>query len=144
MVAPLQTSDFEETLQPELVFCDPASEYQPFYSKTFASATERELEVLLSISLMSGGAINLSDDLTKLNEAGLNLARKVVSAVSGSAAIPLDLFSNSMPSRWLQKLPHGGRFLLVNFISTAISLTTLLLKIEISQWFSKTMRSIPT
>ena len=66
--------------------------------------------------LMSGGAINLSDDLTKLNEAGLDLARKVVSAVSGSAAIPLDLFSNSMPSRWLQKLPHGGRFLLVNFM----------------------------
>ena len=112
----VETSDFEETLQPELVFCDPTSEYQPFYSKTFASATERELEVLLSISLVSGGAINLSDDLTKLNEAGLELARKVISAASGNAAIPLDLFSSAMPSRWLQKLPHGGRFLVVNFM----------------------------
>lgn len=112
----VETTDFKETIQPTLVFCDPKSEYKPFYSRTFAQSTERELEVLLSISIMSGGAINLSDDLTKLNEAGLNLARKVVSAVSGSAAIPLDLFSNSMPSRWLQKLPHGGRFLLVNFM----------------------------
>ena len=115
----VETSDHKETLQPVLVFCEPKSEYQPFYSKTFASATECELEVLLSISLMSGGAINLSDDLTKLNEAGLDLARKVVSAESGAAACPLDLFSSAMPSRWIQQLPHGGRFLVVNFTDEA-------------------------
>ena len=111
----VETSDYKETLQPQLISCRAQSQYNDSYSRTYASATENELKVLLSIVLMSGGAINLSDDLTKLNEIGLDLARKAVSAVPGDAAIPLDLFSNKMPSRWLQKLPHGGRYLVVNF-----------------------------
>ena len=67
---------------------------------------------------MAGGAVNLSDDLTKLNEAGLELARKVVSAESGEAAIPLDMFSAELPAKWQQKLAHGGRTLIVNWFDT--------------------------
>ncbi len=111
----VETSDHPETLQPVLVFCEPDSQYDPFYSQTFASARKNELEVLLSVTLMSGGAVNLSDDLTKLNEDGLDLARKVVSAESGEAAIPLDICSSARPARWLQKLAGGGRALLINW-----------------------------
>lgn len=115
----VETSDAEETLQPCLVFCQPDSEWKELYSKTFASAKECELEVLLSIALMSGGAINLSDNLPLLNESGLELARKVVSAEAGEAALPLDLFSANMPSLWQQKLFKGGRVLVVNWLDEA-------------------------
>jgi hypothetical protein len=115
----VETSDARETLQPCLVFCQPDSEWKDLYSKTFASAKECELEVLLSIALMSGGAINLSDNLPLLNESGLALARKVVSAEAGEAALPLDLFSAKMPSLWQQKLSAGGRVLAVNWLDEA-------------------------
>lgn len=110
-----ETSDHPDTLQPILVFVEPQAEHHPLAEKTFSSASERELEVLLSIVMMAGGAVNLSDDLTKLNEAGLNLARKVVAAESGDAAIPLDLFSSRLPAKWQQKLAKGGRTLIVNW-----------------------------
>ena len=111
----VETSPVPDSLQPCLVFCQPESGYQAFFSKTFASAKECELEVLLSVALMSGGAINLSDDLTLLNAAGLDLARKVVSAESGEAALPLDLFRSGIPALWQQKLSRGGRALVVNW-----------------------------
>ena len=71
--------------------------------------------MLLSIVIMTGGAVNLSDDLTLLNEAGLELAHKVVSAESGMPAVPLDLFQSDYPAVWLQKLANGGRLLIVNW-----------------------------
>ena len=111
----VETSDYPDTLQPILVLCKPEMEYIKVINNTYSNATERELEVLLSIVLMAAGAVNLSDDLTKLNEAGLSLARKVVAAESGEAAIPLDLFTTELPAKWMQKLAHGGRFLLVNW-----------------------------
>jgi len=109
------TSSAEEKLAPSFVFCTPESEYQEVFSRTLASTTYEEQKVLLSVALMAGGAINLSDDLTLLNEAGLDLARKVVAAQGGEAAKPLDLFEHALPQRWLQKLSHGGRFLLINW-----------------------------
>lgn len=110
-----ETSDHPDALQPCLVFCDPGSGYDQFYERRFDSAKMSEIEVLLSITLMTGGAVNLSDDLTLLNEAGLDLARKVVSAESGSAAIPVDLFVSKMPSRWVQQLSRGKRVLVINW-----------------------------
>ncbi len=77
-----------------------------------------QMEVLLSIAIAAGGAINLSDKLTRLNESGLDLARRTVAAESGEAAIPLDLFTSSLPSYWLQKLKKGTRVLLVNWEDT--------------------------
>ena len=115
----VDTTDYPDTLQPVLVFCEPGMEYHPLAEKTFSSATEKELEILLSIVLMAAGAVNLSDDLTKLNEHGLELARKVVSAEQGKTAIPLDLFSSKLPSKWQQELAHGGRILLVNWLDEA-------------------------
>lgn len=77
-----------------------------------------QMEVLLSVALMAGGAVNLSDNMRKLNESGLDLARRTVSAESGDAAVPLDLFSSDRPSYWLQKLKRGNRALLINWEDT--------------------------
>ncbi len=111
----VDTSDYREILPPHMVFCAPESEFNPQYSQTFASATRSELEIWLSVVLMAAGAVNLSDDMTKLNESGLELARKVVSAKSGESGVPLDLFESALPEKWLQKLSHGGRALAVNW-----------------------------
>ena len=56
-----------------------------------------QMEVLLSIALAAGGAVNLSDRMSRLNESGLDLARRTVAAESGEAAIPLDLFASEIP-----------------------------------------------
>ncbi len=77
-----------------------------------------QAEVLLSIALCAGGSINLSDKMTRLNEAGLDLARRTVSAESGDAAIPLDLFSEKLPCYWVQKVKDYHRVLLVNWEDT--------------------------
>ncbi|MPN09609.1 hypothetical protein SDC9_156900 [bioreactor metagenome] len=74
-----------------------------------------QIEVLLSLILVSAGSINLSDRMTRLNEEGLELARKVVSAEPGETAVPLDLFEQEHARFWLQKIPGGHRLLLVNW-----------------------------
>ncbi len=74
-----------------------------------------QLELLLSIVLAAGGAVNLSDNMPRLNKSGLDLARRVVSADSGDAAIPLDLFRSDKPSYWLQKVKDYHRVLLINW-----------------------------
>lgn len=77
-----------------------------------------QIELLLSIVIMNGGAVNLSDKLTRLNDSGLDLARRAVSAVSLESAIPLDLFESERPSYWLQKSNKLTRVLLVNWDDT--------------------------
>ena len=57
--------------------------------------------------------------MTLLNEKGLFLARKVVSAESGEAARPLDLFRSDRPTQYLQKLKSSWRVLLINWENTA-------------------------
>ena len=74
-----------------------------------------QAEVLLSIVIAAGGAVNLSDKMTRLNESGLDLARRTVSAESGEAAIPLDLFSTELPKYWVQKAGNAHRVLLINW-----------------------------
>jgi len=74
-----------------------------------------QAELLLSIVLAAGGAINLSDNMPRLNERGLELARRVVSADSGDAAIPVDLFCSDKPSYWFQKVKNYHRVLLINW-----------------------------
>lgn len=81
-----------------------------------ATATENELEVLLSLVLVSAGVRTLSDNLPLLNASGLRLARKTVSAKQGLAAVPLDLFASILPSYYLQRLPGKGfRTLFINW-----------------------------
>jgi len=74
-----------------------------------------QAELLLSIVLAAAGAVNLSDNLPRLNERGLELARRVVSADSGDAAIPVDLFRSDKPSYWFQKVNDYHRVLLINW-----------------------------
>ncbi len=74
-----------------------------------------QAELLLSIVLAAAGAVNLSDNMPRLNEYGLELARRVVSADSGDAAIPVDLFRSDKPSYWFQKVKDYHRVLLINW-----------------------------
>ena len=81
----------------------------------FDNIRASEAECLLSIALMNGGAINLSDKLYVLNERGLDLVRRTVSAARGSAPTPVDLFESDRASKWVQRIPGGLRVLLVNW-----------------------------
>lgn len=100
-------------------FVTPDQTYNPERNFEQATMNRSELEILLSLVLAAAGAVNLSDKMTLLNEQGLFLARKVVSAESGEAARPIDLFSAARPARFLQKLKSGWRVLLVNWGETA-------------------------
>ena len=83
--------------------------------KLVSEVRRPQMEVLLSVVLAAGGAVNLSDNLPRLDPSGLDLARRVVSAEPGEAAIPLDLFRSELPSIWLQRVGDHHRLLLVNW-----------------------------
>ncbi len=106
-------------LRPCMVFEDPDGKNPDswYFNHVLVDDEVRrpQMEVLLSIALAAGGAVNLSDRMSRLNESGLDLARRTVAAESGEAAIPLDLFTSKIPSRFLQKLARGYRALLVNW-----------------------------
>lgn len=86
------------------------------YLHSLVDLSAREAETLASLVIVSGGAMNLSDNLPRLNERGLDILRKSVQAEKGAAAIPLDLFKTDLPSQWVQKLDSGmHRVLLVNW-----------------------------
>ena len=87
----------------------------PLEPYVLATMSLAEARTLLSLVLISGGAVNLSDDLTKLNAKGLDLARRTVAAERGAAGIALDLFSAKHPQYWTQRLERGQRILLINW-----------------------------
>jgi hypothetical protein len=102
-------------LQACYVFVKPDAPRMPWHEFPLATMRLAEAQTLLSLVLISGGAVNLSDDLTKLNAAGLDLIRRTVSAERGGAGVALDLFSAEHPSCWTQPLREGRRVLLVNW-----------------------------
>ena len=103
-------------LKPNHVFVTPeALEAAPHWDYVLALMSLKEAQTLLSLVIVSGGAVNLSDDLTKLNDAGLDLLRRTVAAPRGQAGVPLDLFSTVYPARWMQQTASGHRVLLVNW-----------------------------
>ena len=104
-----------QRLKPCLVFCHPEDDFESRFDYMLASTTLNEQRVLLSLVLLTGGAVNLSDNMPLLNEKGLELARKVVSAESGYNGRPLDLFEHALPVFWTQKLKKGGRALVINW-----------------------------
>lgn len=108
-------------LKPCLVYVEPnVKEYPSLFNTSIVDTNKKEVEILLSLVLVSGGAINLSDDITKLNKDGLELARKTLSAEVGESGIPLDLFSSEKPSVWVQKLKSGkARLLFINWENKA-------------------------
>jgi hypothetical protein len=86
------------------------------YMSSLVDLSAKEAEVLLSLVIISGGAMNLSDNLPRLNEVGLGLLRRTVQAEKGEAAVPIDLFRSKYPSYWVQKLSSGlHRVLLINW-----------------------------
>jgi len=102
-------------LKANLVACRPDSPFDSDFDFILASTNLNEQLVLLSLVLMTGGAVNLSDNMPLLNEQGLELARKTVSAESGFGGRPLDMFEHALPVYWTQKLKKGGRVLVVNW-----------------------------
>jgi alpha-galactosidase len=97
------------------VFVTPDSPYDTNLERSYDDITLAEAQVLLSLVVISGGAVNLSDKLTRLNDQGLDLLRRTVAARSLAAGIPLDLFSSIRPSYWLQDIKDGKRALLINW-----------------------------
>jgi len=89
--------------------------YKPFSDMQLVDIHKPQAEILLSIVLMSAGAVNLSDNMLRLNDAGVDLARRVVSAESGETGVPLDLFESELPGNWLQKVGNQYRVLLINW-----------------------------
>ena len=85
------------------------------WSEGFDTIRHHEAQVLLSLVIINGGAVNLSDKLTTLNDRGLDLVRRTVAAPRGGAPLPIDLFSTERPSYWLQPTPTGFRTLLINW-----------------------------
>lgn len=87
----------------------------PAADLVLATMNRQEAEVLLSLVLIAGSCINLSDKLPCLNETGLNMLRRVVSAPIGEPGVPLDLFQSELPETWLQKVESAWRLLLINW-----------------------------
>lgn len=83
---------------------------------SLADLTVREAETWLSMVIISGGAVNLSDNLPRLNETGLRLIRKTVAAKKGNAGIAIDLFRSELPAYWVQNVSADQhRILIVNW-----------------------------
>ena len=79
---------------------------------------------LQSIVILSGGSVGFSDDLTVLNEAGVELLRRTAAAEVGRAARPVDLFTSITPSLWVQDLQSGGvRIGVINWTDETVSRT---------------------
>ena len=100
------------------VYCKPGDQFNSVLDYNLASTGLEEQKVLLSLDIMAGGAINLSDKMPLLNEDGVDLARRVVAAESGFGGRPLDFFERELPMYWHQNLKKGGRFLVINWEDT--------------------------
>lgn len=102
------------------------------YMDSLVDLSYREAEVLASLVIAAGGAMNLSDRLTRLNKRGLAMLRRAVQAEKGAAAVPLDLFRSQYPSCWVQRLASGlHRVLLVNWEEGAVSVELDLAKLNV-------------
>ena len=100
-----------------LVYVKPDEKDPDFFGGKWklVDVNRSQAEVLLSLVICAGGSVNLSDKMTRLNESGLDLARRTVAAESGDAALPLDLFSENLPKYWVQKVGDHHRVLMINW-----------------------------
>ena len=131
------------------VSCRITDPFNKDYEYVLADAAYQEQQVLLSLVLMTGGAVNLSDNMRLLNEKGLFLARKTVSAESGYNGKPLDLFERVLPMYWVQSLPSGGgRVLVINWSDTVSEIPVDWRKLapsarKVCDFWSETEEAIP-
>ena len=102
-------------LQALYVYVKPEDPFLQDKIHNLATFKENEPEVLLSIAIISGGVLNLSDKMTLLNEKGLELCRKTVCAEPGEGGVALDLFSSELPYEFAQKFKSGIRLLAINW-----------------------------
>ena len=96
-----------DRLRPNQVFIQKkSSEYDDLLGKWCCASSLRgeEAKILLSLVIVSGGEVNFSDDLTKLNEYGLELVRKTAAAEKGFAACAQDLYLHEYAEVYLQKI----------------------------------------
>jgi len=100
---------------PSLIGISPEMKDASRCTNPIVDVNRKQLEVLLSIVIAAGGARNLSDKMYLLNESGLDLARRTVSAEHGPAAIPCNLFESELTSIWVQKVNDKHRVLLINW-----------------------------
>jgi hypothetical protein len=74
---------------------------------------------------LAGGSVFLSDRMTMLNEAGLELARKVIDdaavARKNIGATPLDLADDERPSLWFSALEDENRLGMINWSDSSIA-----------------------
>ncbi len=117
VVRAVETSDDPEMMRirPLYPYTDPEGPFSPNLEMPLAGAHVWEMEVLLSITMMTAGAVNLSDNLPCLNQLGLSMLRKLLEAPAGETGIPLDLFSAELPVTWLQKVGNQHRLLVINW-----------------------------
>ena len=108
-------------VQPDETRRGPSETYP--WSNGLDSIRFSEAQVLLSLAICNGGALNLSDKLYVLNDRGLDLVRRTVSAKRGSAPMPVDLFESDVASKWIQPIPGGFRTLLVNWTDAEAELS---------------------
>ena len=105
-------------LQACLVYVKPDNAVPGAHNHDLVDINRTQAEILLSVVLANGGAVNLSDKMYLLNDSGVDLARRTVAAESGNSAIPLDLFESNIPSKWLQEVGNHHRILLINWQDT--------------------------
>lgn len=84
-------------------------------SFNLSNATAAEMEVLLSIVIASGGAMNFSDNLPRLNARGVDMVRRAAAADRSGVGVPLDLFRSERPAVFLQRCDTADRVLLINY-----------------------------
>lgn len=121
-----ETSDDPDLnkLQCAMVYARPESLFVDFYDNLpLATMSKAEAEVLLSMTIVSGGVMNFSDNLPKLNDAGLDLIRRAASAPHGPSGKPLDLFESQTPGIWVQHLEKMSRVLLINWNDESLRMT---------------------
>ena len=113
-----ETSDDpdRQKLNPLWVYVEPDSPFNTEIQEfNLSSATADEAEVLLSIVIVSGGAMNFSDNLRLLNARGLDMLRRAAAADRSGVGVPLDLFRTERPAVFLQRCDTVDRVLLVNY-----------------------------
>ena len=71
-----ETSDDPDlqSLKPALIYVKPNTPFEEAirHTDSFVSATKNELEILIGIVIVSGGSVNLSDNLPRLNAKGVD------------------------------------------------------------------------
>ncbi|MBI4977079.1 MAG: alpha-galactosidase [Spirochaetes bacterium] len=110
-------------MNPLNVFLDMKNQNTGMKERWDNFVTYDEARVLMSLAVVNGGVIALSDKLTRLNERGLDLVRKTVAADDRGRGVPIDLFEHEYPERWVQMNDKGRRYLFVNYADNAKRLT---------------------